>query len=858
MLVAPLAPLAAGLVVGIVLDRAFTPPVALHGLLLVLSLSTMLPRALRRRGAAANLFLVSVAVGGWIHWGAARWVARDAIACFAASEGRIARVRGRVLDEPELREPRDHPFAAWTPRTDRTAFTFAADAIESTEGWATISGQVRVLVFEPILDLRLGERVELFGQLFSLRPPDNPGEFDWSDYHRSFGTSARMVCKHRENVHLLPAPGAMNATPLRAWLRRTLSRLLTCDIASDDADAASLLDAMVLGQRSRLSDRLNDVFIRSGCIHLVAVSGAHLVIVMFLAALACRPMVSDYRIRTLIAASAVVGYTFLVEPRPSVLRSCVVALTYCAARLIGGSRANLNWIAASVVVVVIVNPCSVFDVGAQLSFAAVLGVVFLSPVVRRFALRLGPALARTVLAHPLSADDRRIVRTLRAIRRPGVHALARFSAWIARETRRGLAIGIGAWLASMPIIAVSFHRLQPWGAVNSLLLAPLVTLVMALSLIKMIVELISPGLAGVVGAGLHVVESGMISFVEYLAELPGASIALAPPPWWWTVPYYALLLVLSLTYGRRPRETVDADGLGGRPRSQPVRPRRRLPLPASLAAILGAATLAWLIRIPAGRLTITMLSVGPGLAMVIELPDGRTALYDAGSSYDSDVARTTIVPFLRQRGIRHLERAYVSHANLDHFSGLPTLLDEIPCGPVVLNRFFVSDARPGSPTRRLVDILADRNHPTITIDNSTQRWAAGNVDFEVLWPADAVEGLKANDASTVLRLTYRGRRVLLTGDMEDAAQRALIDRADLKADVLLAPHHGSVRNSTRRFVEAVAPSVVLRSSDERTSETFNGFRELTSGMSVFNTADVGAVQVVIDGDGVQVKSIRPP
>lgn len=129
----------------------------------------------------------------------------------------------------------------------------------------------------------------------------------------------------------------------------------------------------------------------------------------------------------------------------------------------------------------------------------------------------------------------------------------------------------------------------------------------------------------------------------------------------------------------------------------------------------------------------------------------------------------------------------------------------------------------------------------------------------MLWPPlPGGEGkLEANDTSVVLRLTYAGRRVLLTGDIEELAQRLLLGRADLACDVLLAPHHGSVKPMTESFMAAADAEWVISSSNlrsERRARKLAGL--LPERASSFNTADAGCVSVSIGPDGVSVRPFR--
>ncbi len=624
--------------------------------------------------------------------------------------------------------------------------------------------------------------------------------------------------------------------------------MLTDDLATGAAEEASLLEAMVLGHRSRLDRRLNEIFIQAGCIHFLAVSGVHIVIVMFFARLLCRAFMAPPRVTTWVMLIAVCTYAAVAEPRPPILRATVIASLYCVSRLLGRERACLNWISASAILLALFDPPMVFGVGYQLSFAAVLGVSYLSP-----ALLVGVASAR--LRRSRVDDDRRLAevrvkstgRLARARRKSG-YALRRY-------VIAGLAITFSAWLAALPLVADHFQRVHLWGALNSLVAFPLVSVVMGLGFVKLVVGAILPGVGSVIAGALAAADSLLISLVQRLGWLPGASLVAPSPPWWFIVSYYVFLLSFVFRF---PRDVLLFWGpapVAGQ--QQSARPRAPAYMCGVALALLVVCSVAWRWPRTADRLVVTVLSVGAGSATVVELPDGRTILYDAGSSSPSDVGRNTVVPYLRHRGITRINRLYLSHPNLDHFSGLPSVLEEVETGPIIVNGYYGARSPRRSPSRHLLDLLAEREHPIETLDPATSQWKLGGVTFELLWPRGQLdETLLTNDTSTVLRLSYAGHSILLTGDIEERGQRALLQRSDLRADVLVLPHHGSVRPSSKAFIDAVLPRAVIRSSRQRMDDTFSRLQLIVGAIPLYNTADVGAVRIVIDADGIFVSTTR--
>ena len=148
-----------------------------------------------------------------------------------------------------------------------------------------------------------------------------------------------------------------------------------------------------------------------------------------------------------------------------------------------------------------------------------------------------------------------------------------------------------------------------------------------------------------------------------------------------------------------------------------------------------------------------------------------------------------------------------------------------------------------------------------SINSETEFETVDGVRIECLWPpADLDPNVAANDTSTVLRIHYAGHSILLTGDIEAYAQRQLLERGHLEADVLMLPHHGSVESTTEAFIRAVNPSVVIRSSHQRMSDTNNGLSQTVGhalgDVPLLNTADHGAITVEVDESGVHISPLR--
>lgn len=821
---APLLPVAVGMMGGILATDEWSPPAGVWTV--VGAMGAAIGLLLTRRGgglvAASGgwicVVLLGAAVGGIRLEHATRPDADDVARLIPPDSDPLARVRGVILTPPRVEEPLDASEARAYETEPRTRFLLRVSEVDLGGGWIATAGRVRVAIGAAALHVAAGDSVEVLGHLYAIRGPRNPGEYDWAARARREGTPAGMYCGSERNVRRIGrAPGG--ATGWLGALRMRLRRLLLDDVPPDDDGAQTLLDAMVLGQRGQVERSLDRAFVQSGTVHFLCASGMN--IAWLASAVWFVSMVVGLHYRTCAAVSAVaaVAYTLMAEPNPPIARAAVTGCLFFASRWLRRPATGGNWLAAAVCVLLLWSPADLFDAGFQLSFACVAGIVLLAaPLIRE-----------------IPHEWRRADGTLLL---PADRVWGQLAAWTARAVCVGAIVSLASWLVSLPITAWHFGRVGCWGWLTSLLMAPLVFVVTLAGFAKLLLSALFPTLSVYGGFPLGLLTGWLADMARWFPRLPGCQIEAFAPPVAALVAYYVLLF--AAIYGPRPRWRGSSAVAAG------------VILLLSVGGRFGGS---------AAELRVTVLAVGDGNAVIVEFPNGRTMACDLGTRSNFDAAERVILPFLRARRISRLEVVDISHPDFDHYGAVAAVAARVGVGEVRVNRLFPLGGAADSGEARLLAELKKLAVPVRVHGVTGVLSPDAAVTIERRWPPNdgpAAGSLADNDTSTVLRLSYSGKSMLITGDIVEQAQAALTAAGALNSDVLLIPHHGSPRPPTLpEFTRAVNPSVLIRSSGLRDRDTGDRLWQAVGQRRYYNTADCGAVTVRLSKRGVVIETMRP-
>jgi len=798
--VAPMMPAALAMATGVVADRFVlgweTRSWALMGLIAAVVAMLM------AWGGRTSLFGVVVAFfgigGAWHHnrWSdlpgddLARGLAADA-------EPRPAWLRGVIVETPIFRPDSERPGAQGSTRT-----VVAVTGVSDGRDWFAASARVATTIGGDRTDLQPGQPVELAGSLAPIEGPLNPGERDARDAWRAEGVRLRISAGSPSGVWADPSgtiwPWTYRLGRIRDWSHRRL-------VACLDPTVAALASALLLGRRDAVDPELNDAFARTGTTHLLAISGLHLQALAASTWLSCRVVRIGRRQSWWVVILSSTTYTILVGLAPSVARSLAMTLVACLAGLIDRRPRFANLMAIALLITLGLNPAHLFDVGCQLSFLAV-GVILwgVPPVLARL---------RTVPG-PLDRVER--------FYEPGWKKRLRSVGWWLVE---GFVISVMVWLAALPLVAQRFHITSPIGILLNLPLVPITSLAMLAAGLSLGLSTIWTPLGSPVAWVCRWLLAATDALVRWGARQDWCYGFGPGPGEGWLIAFYVLLGLAAVASVNGWNQAIQRGSWGM--------------LACCLVAIV---VIPWFPTSP-GAPSAEVLAVGHGLAVVIRSGDGRTLLYDAGRMADPHAGRRLIAPALWARGVTKLDIVILSHADSDHYNGLPDLLERFAIGEVLIPPGFVGEANPGAVA--LIDRVKARGVPVRTIARGLA-WTFGkDVNFAVLHPPELFPpGTSDNARSIVLAVESAGRRLLLTGDLQDSGLTDLTAQPSPTLDAFLAPHHGGRTSNPPWLYDWAKPALVISSQRKPMPGTRDALEAVEDqAIPVWRTWNRGAIRL---------------
>jgi competence protein ComEC len=716
-----------------------------------------------------------------------------------------------IVDRPPQRSP------------DGTRLLIRSEKVILSNRHIPVDGHLLLFLKEESEPLCVGNRLRFLCRLYPPRGFHNPGGFSYERY-LAFERIYTVGFLSVKNACLKIGEGFKNPILLRVEGWRDHIR----DFLEKKAEpsCSSIFKALVLGEQGDIPEEVKEYFVLTGTAHLLAISGDQFGIVAFLSfslliwilkrSEFLLLSISVKKLAAGLTIPCIVLYTFIAGGGISVVRAMIMLITFLFSILFGRERNLLHTLALAAFLILIFSPPSLFDVSFQLSFLAVLSILYLVP------------------------------RIFKGLKKEGF-SLPSKPTWkmnIWRYIRISLIVTAVATFGTAPFVALHFNRISPIGFVTNLFVIPWVGfLIVPLSLVASIFSFFFSPLATLLLSMNGFITLILLRVLAFLASIPFASFFISTPTALEIVSFYFLLfLAVHLKKQKVARYLF-----------------------VGLCVVLVLDLAFWNLKgLFQKNLIMTFIDVGQGDSILLEFPKGKKMLIDGGGLHEDrfDIGKNVIAPFLWKKKIHRLDYLVLTHPDPDHFKGLNFIASHFSIG-----QFWDDGLRSDSQFySRLEETLLKKKVDRFSLNEKTSLQIINGVQISFLNPPEKVEYRRVgrntsffNNHSLVMKLEFKNIKVLLPGDIEKEMEyRLMREGYPLRADILKIPHHGSASSSTPLFLETVKPTYAVLSVGKRNigrlphPEVIKRYQELKT--KIYRTDEDGAITIITDGEEIEIKT----
>lgn len=691
----------------------------------------------------------------------------------------------------------------------RVRFILQSENIVTMKDSFNTAGDVIVRIFksgqkaeENTAELEEGDRVSLIGRLSTPQPMRNPDEFDYKRYLQLQGID-KIFTVNGYNFYEVTSKGNLNFLekniiyPSKKFALNNIKRFVP-------GDEGAFLKAIVTGERTDITREMKVDFVNAGVMHLIAVSGLNIAyVIIFLTIL-----FSIFRIpqpyRLILIVILLFYYCIFTGGSPSIVRATFMGVMILTALQMQRKIVIYNIVGFSGLIMLMYDSKQLFDPSFILSFTAVISIVFLY---KRF---------EDLFIKRVKADT----------------LWKKFLFW-AMVT---FFITLAAQIGTLPLTALYFNKLSVVALLVNILAVGASNISLALGLLQILLGTFSDFLSSIVAEANFIFLKLQLWVIKYSARLPLSHVNI------YKFSFVNLLLYLALIINLFTLK------------------RYNLKFRGALTVLIIAAL--YLTNLDFNKnLKIAFLDVGQGDCAVIQTPEGKTIVIDAGGqNFNYNAGENTLTPYLKRNDIDKIDLLVYTHLHMDHIGGIKYILENFEVANVLESGQRYNSSYPNS----IDSIIRVKKIPRSilrfgdVIKSDEFRLYCLFPSEDVLRASTDYSNSNLNNGSLVLKFKYKDTEVLFTGDAEKESEKFLTDHYGnfLSCDILKAGHHGSITSTSIPLALESNPKIALISCglyniyNHPSDIVLKRLKRL--GTEVYRTDMDGALIVESDGNKIEV------
>ena len=677
-----------------------------------------------------------------------------------------------------------------------------------------ITGRIKLSIYgKSKQPLEYGDIIKFKSSIKSIRNFQNPGAFDYQRYlklKKIYGSAWTGIDKIK--ILTNDAQLDFSSKVIRKIEKLRIRYFFFLLNQTTYSNPVKIMASLITGKKEVIPSDIRDLFSKAGISHLLAISGLHLSIVSLL----CFSLF--YRFFSFVPALLIAGkskkiagilsivplilYAVFTGFSPSCQRALIMIIVLIFSLIREKEKDIISSLSFAGILILIMDPAALFSISFQLSFSAVVFIIYGASLLKHYSLLLHKNI------------------------------------W----SKLGLMVFITlfAGLGTSPLTAHYFNIVSTIALVSNLIAIPVLGfIVLPLGLVCLIFFPWLPEFAGFIIQVCSQLILFLMKFSELLVSLPFSWSRTITLQWIEIVAIYmgfsALFLILK---GYKKASIV--------------------------ILVLSCLLVSNFLNISSKKsfdnnLQVTVIDVGQGSSTLIQTPGGKNILVDGGGFSDIstfDTGRYIIAPFLWKKRIGTIDYVILTHPESDHLNGLIFILDNFNIKTLIKN----SDKRDSSTYETMIKTCEKHDIKIYNPLEHDKNFDLNSVQLKFVDSSKEIFSYNLNNNSLVFKLIYNNFSMLFPGDVLKQREKNLSKQMDidLHSDVILAPHHGSSSSSTKVFLEKVSPASVIVSCgwqnrygfpDDKVLKRYNAM-----GINIFRTDEHGAVSISSDGNNYKINT----
>ncbi len=576
-------------------------------------------------------------------------------------------------------------------------------------------------------------------------------------------------------------------------------------------EIASIFIGIILGDRTEIPEEAIENFRNANMSHILAVSGMHMSYLILLATQIIGKLIGKKQ-SYYISIILIIEYMFLTGFSASIIRAGIMGIILISSKIFYKNNDVLTNIAISALIILLKNPYTILDLSFQFSYGGTIGIILFQKFISKNFLE-------------------KIIKSKKII--------------------EIISVTISAQIIILPISIIQFNKLNIYFILTNLIIGFIIGPVMACGFIFLITLIINVKTAQIFSIILQIAIKALI-LTSQIAKLPYSNIYLPTPNFIQIIIYFLSIHIFMFIYYiyntknktqtvKRFRNIISMIKFYLKYRMKPKTKSRTKIISIIIIALI------MVMQIIPKDLKVYFVDVNQGDSTFIVTPKGKTILIDGGGSSYTNVGRNTLLPYILDRGYTKIDIAIISHMDLDHCDGIIYLMDKIKIKTIIIGKQYEESDN----YKRFVKLAKEKRIEVKIVEAGENINIERNVNLDILWPdsKNKISENAINNNSLVFKLKYKKYSILFTGDIEEIAEKAILERYKnmLQSTILKVAHHGSKTSTTAEFLKAVKPRYALIGVGKNnkfghpSENTIKKLKEMK--VKIFRTDELGEITI---------------